>query len=536
MTSNMSNLKIAVVGGGFAGIAAGVYLTRAGVRNFTIFESSSGPGGTWWDNRYPGAEVDTPSHLYSYSFRTNDWTRPYAKHDELRAYLHSTVEEYGLLSHFCLETEVHRAAWDEGRHQYLVTTSTEEDQYFDAVISAVGMLNEPNIPTFPGQEAFTGRIMHTSRWDDTIDIAGKSISIIGTGSTSAQVIPECATVAAKVTVFQRQPSWVNPKPNQTYSSRQRKLLGHPFIHRIERLRRYYQSERVWFSGRAIRPGSKVDQRMTTESRAYMNDVLGDDPELMKAMIPDFPHQGKRPVKSSDFLPALRLPNVSLVPEAAVSFTKHGVISTGGTEHRADIVVLATGFKPQNYLPRLEVIGRSGLTLQEVWDGEAKAFLGATVPGFPNFFMMYGPNTNFYALVYGFEQQAKYAVRSLSRMTRKNATAIETSPAFFAAYNEWLASRLEKSSWAVGKNYFKSSKTGRVVTQWPDGVVVYGLLTKALLAPSSRLRRRKPDTPTILVHAADRTGVGATPSGRIRSEPATTAPMVTPPKTPVANSN
>ncbi|WET76548.1 NAD(P)/FAD-dependent oxidoreductase [Amycolatopsis sp. QT-25] len=486
---SLRDVSVAVVGAGFSGIAAGVYLREAGCRDFVIYESSAGPGGTWWHTRYPGGEVDTPSHLYSYSFKTYDWSRPYAGHAELRSYLHETIADHGLGRHLRLGTEVDRATWDEDRQQYQVSTSDGEVRHFNAVISCVGMLNEPRIPQLTGMDSFTGKIFHSSQWDPAVDLTGKNVAIIGTGSTAAQLVPAVAGAAKSLTVFQRQPSWVDPKANEPYSRKRRAALAVRPVHLLERLRTFYQGEKLWFGGRLIRPGTKADERSLQISRDYIHATLKDRPDLIAAMTPDIPYQGRRPVHASGFLEALVRDNVTLIPRAAQAMTHTAVVDDAHEPHEADIVIMATGFQPSNYLARLDVIGRNRLALRDYWDGEPRAFLGVTVPNFPNFFMLYGPNTNFYALVHGFESQAKFAVRTLRKMVKERGTAIECRESFFIAFNEWLQNRLAKSSWAAGDNYFKSAKTGRIVTQWPDGAAVYGLLTRFLAAPSARVHRR-----------------------------------------------
>jgi cation diffusion facilitator CzcD-associated flavoprotein CzcO len=510
------DLSVAVIGGGFSGIAAGVYLRKAGCRNFTIFERSQGVGGTWWDTRYPGAEVDTPSHLYSYSFKNYDWSRPYAGHDELRRYLHEVVDEHDLRRHFRLGTAVTSATWLEARQQYLVKTSSGDECHVDAVVSAVGMLTEARIVQLDGMADFDGRIFHTSQWDPNVDLAGKRVAIIGTGSTAAQLVPAVAEVAAHVTVFQRQASWVDPKPNDEYPPLKRRILSWSPAHRLERLRRFYNGERLWFGGRLIRPGTTADTRAKQISLNYINSVFKDHPELAKIMTPSIPYQGRRPVHATGYLETLVRDNVKLVPRAAAGMTSDSVVDQAGESHEADIVIMATGFQPSNYLAQVEIVGRDGRTIHEYWDGEAKAFLGLTVPNFPNFFMLYGPNTNFYALVRGFESQAQFVVRSLLKMVHSGGTAVECRESYFLAFNEWLQNSLSKSSWAVGDNYFKSKKTGRVVTQWCDGALVYMLLTRFLAGPSARVTRA--GRVRLVERGVDTTGVPTPPSEHTNDVP------------------
>lgn len=482
-----SPVPVAIIGAGFGGIGAAVKLKKAGLHDFTIFEKSEGLGGTWWDNRYPGAEVDVSSHLYCYSFRPHDWSRTHARQAELQGYLEAVVDEYDLRGHLRLATTVERVAWDPAAGGYRLRTADGEEHRFRAVISAVGMLNVPSHPDWPGLETFAGPKVHTARWRP-IDLAGKKVAVVGTGSTAAQLVPAIAGEAAAVTLFQREPGWVIPKPDRDLTDEQRAALGRPWARRRERLRLFWQIEKGQMLGAIHRPGTRTNTLREQQCRAYIAAVFEHRPDLAAAVTPGYPYPGKRPVLSKDFYPALLRPDVQLVPFAVRSVTASGVVDARGVEHPADVLVMATGFQPANYLASYEVVGRAGRTLRDYWGGEPQAFVGITVPEFPNFYILYGPNTNGGEIVSHLERQAEYAVRSLKRLRRHGGAAVEVRPSFYRLYNRWVQRAIAKTAWVAANNYYKAD-SGRVVTQWPYGSLLYGALTKGLGRVSEKVTYR-----------------------------------------------
>ncbi|AOS93748.1 flavin-containing monooxygenase [Mycobacterium intracellulare] len=482
-----ANPSVAIIGGGFAGIAAAVYLAKAGLQDFTIFEKSDGLGGTWRDNTYPGAEVDVHSQLYSYSFRPHDWTRTHARQAELQQYLEDVVAEHGLASHFRFGTAVEEIAWDDTVSSYRLRTKDGAVQIFRAVISAVGMLNIPNYPTWPGLNQFVGPKLHTARWEP-IEIAGKKVAVVGTGSSAVQVVPTIAGVAEKVTLFQREPGWIVPKPDRDLSDGERARLRRPWARRRERIRQFWLIEIGQMFGALHRPGTKINTIAESRCRSYIAEVFADRPDLAEAVTPTYPFPGKRPVLTKAFYPALLRDDVELVPHAVQSVTATGVVDARGVEHRADVLVMATGFQPANYLASYRVVGRTGRTLHEFWDGEPQAFAGITVPEFPNFYILYGPNTNGGEIVSALQRQAEFAVRSIKRLQDDSVARIEVRPWFYRRYNQWIQSSMAKTAWVRSNNYYKSP-SGRVVTQWPYGAVIYRAVTKLLGRPSERVIRR-----------------------------------------------
>ena len=480
--------SVAVVGAGFGGIAAGVKLKRAGVSTFTVYESSLGIGGTWWDNTYPGAEVDVGSHLYCFSFKPHLWTRTHARQPELQKYLEETVDDFGLRPHLRLGVTVEGATWDDARHVWAVRLDDGTVDECHVLVSAVGFLNVPRYPDWPGLDDFEGPAFHTARWEHQHDLSGKVVAVAGTGSSATQVVPAVQPMVKHVYVFQREPGWVLPKGERDFTDEEQVLLVKPWRSRRERWRQRWLLEKNLWGGHLMRPGTKANTAREEVCRRYIARVFADRPDLREAVTPTYPYPGKRPVLATTFYPALKKDNVELVPRAVARVTRTGIVDTDGVERPVDVIVMATGFRPADYLARLPVVGSDDRTVQDYWAGEPHAYLGITVPGFPNFFMLYGPGTNGGEIVSMLENQAEYAVRAVKRMIRERVTAIEVKPRFEAAWNRWLDAKIARTSWTMTNNYFKAP-TGKVVTQWPFGNVPYRVLTKALGRISETTRRR-----------------------------------------------
>ncbi len=479
--------RIAIVGAGFGGIAAAVTLKRAGLTDFVVYEKSAGPGGVWWDSRYPGAEVDTPTHIYSYSFKRFDWTRSHARQAELQRYLEETIDEFGIRRHFVFGTEVAKVVWNETARTWSLHRGGVVET-FDYVVLAVGILNVPAIPSWPGMAEFAGPMFHTSRWEAEHDLTGKRVAIVGTGSTAAQVVPNLARAADHVYVFQREPGWINPKPITVYDEAERKALKSRLRYRLERIRAYRSSAASRQGGDIHRPGTPANLEAMARCQAFIDEVFADRPDLAKAVTPDYPYFGKRPIKDSNFYEALKRDNVELIPVPVERVTADGVIDAEGAHHAIDLLVLSTGFQPSKYLSQIAVYGQDGLDIQDEWQGTPQAYLGIMVPGFPNLFMMYGPNTNSPVIVFMHELQAKFMVGAIASARRWRAPKIEVRRWVHRRYNAWLQSAMEGSVWATANNYFKSS-TGRVVTQWPVSPTVYWALARFTRPLAVTVKRR-----------------------------------------------
>lgn len=479
--------RVVVVGGGYGGIAAGVKMKNAGIHTFTIYEKSEKVGGTWWDNQYPGCEVDVHSHLYSYAFKPYDWSRTHAKREELQGYLEETVGDYELWPHVRLGVAVDRAEWDESTHTWQLTLDTGETDECHVLIAATGFLNVPRYPDWPGLDEFEGPRFHTARWEHEHDLTGKTVALVGTGSTATQILPEIQPIAKKVYVFQREPGWVMPKGDRDFTPAERARLRTYWGHRKERWRQLYMIEKGVWAGAAYRPGTARNAARTQACLDYIAKVFADRPDLAELVTPTYPYPGKRPIFNTTYYPALLEENVELVPRAVEKVTRTGVVDVDGVEREVDVLVMCTGFQPTNYLARIEVVGRTGRSLRDYWAGEPRAYLGIAVPTFPNFFILYGPGTNGGEIVTMLERQSEYAVRVMKRMMRTGVTAVEVRPSWADRYHRWLMGKMDGTSWQQCNNYF-TVENGRIVTQWPYGPTLYGLITKVMGRPSETARR------------------------------------------------
>ncbi len=488
MPTKKSTPQVAIVGSGFAGIAAGVKLRRAGVETFTIYEKSSEIGGTWRDNTYPGCEVDTGSVLYSYSFTHPDWTRTHVRQAELRAYLEKVIDDFGLRPHIRTGVGVDRAEWDERTHAYVLELGDGTTTTCHVLISAVGFLNVPSVPDLPGLDTFAGPAFHTARWEHEHDLTGKRVAVVGTGSSAIQLVPEVAEIADRVVLFQREAGWVMPKGERDLTPEERADRREKRTWRRARLKQLRVIEKSLWRAGAYRPGAKSNTAGENFCRSYIEREFADRPDIKQAVTPSYPYWGKRVIFASTFYPALKRDNVDLIPRAVSRVTETGVVDADGVEYPVDVLVLATGFQPSNYLAHLQVIGRGGRSLHDHWAGEPSAYLGITVPTFPNFFIMYGPGTNGGEIVWMLERQAEYAVRVVKRLARSNVSAVEVRPRFARAYDRWLQWTVRNTAWSVSKNYFKSAN-GRIVTQWPYSPLVYWALTKSVGRISETATRR-----------------------------------------------
>ena len=468
--------RIAVIGGGISSIAALYHLRKQGFRDVTVFEAAESLGGTWFHTRYPGAEVDTGSFLYSFSFSPHAWSRSHAAQPEILQYLNDTVDRFDLRSRYELSTRIVSVVWDDSALSYTVTAEDGRTWEFDAVISAVGFLSAPRLPGWAAESMFAGEQFHSAQWPEDFDPTGKTIAVVGTGSTAVQIVATMAEEAERVIVFQREPNWVIPKNIRTYDQAQRARLRKAHHARRLRYREFMASERGRFRGLESTPGTRANLRMARIARQHMLRQLAGRDDLIAACTPDYPYWGTRPGFSDAYYPALARDNVTLVPRAVESMDRTGVIDTDGVHHDADVVVYATGFRAAEYLHGLEVVGEDGRRLHSVWGDDPEAFLGMMVPGFSNFFMLYGPNTNTGSLVYMFERQAEFVARSLRRAVRRGRRIVEVRPVAHRLYNSWVQRALGGSAWASSQNYFRSA-SGKVVTQWPGTATTFATLAR-----------------------------------------------------------
>lgn len=472
-----ADLSAGIIGAGPGGLALGILLARAGFRDFTIFDREDDVGGTWRINTYPGLACDVKSHLYSYSFDLNaHWSRLWSAQPEILEYFERCADKHGLRPHLKLRTEIRSARWEQDAQRWCLTTAEGHRHRFNVVVSAVGLFTRPLLPDLVEEETFTGTVMHSSRWDHSIPLEGARIAVLGTGSTASQLVPELTKVAAKVYSVQRSPTWILPKPDRHYTRRERWVFAHvPFAKKLYRTRLWLRSEA---NISVIEHGSEKTQDFTAIALGLLERTVADE-ELRRKLTPDHPMGCKRLVFSSDYLPALTRPNVEVLGSPARCLRARSLVTEDGTERDVDVVVCATGYAAADYLGELDVCGERGTTLREVWRDGAHAYFGMAVPGFPNFFMLYGPNTNVgsNSVIFMLEAQARYIVRALKYLRRKNKTYIAVRPAalgdFVAKVDRWMVGTV----WTTQcSNYFRAAN-GRVVTQWPRSARTFWGMTR-----------------------------------------------------------
>lgn len=475
-----SSLRIGIIGAGLGGVCAAVKLVEAGFQDIMIYEAAGGAGGTWYKNRYPGCEVDTESRIYSFSFMPYAFARTHPHRAEMERYVNDIIDRFGLRDRIRFNTTARGADWDTRAHHYTLHLSAdgvEEVEEVDVLISATGMLNLPNRPRWPGVDRFRGVHVHSAEWDEDLDVSGKTVAVVGTGSTAAQIVPAVAETAAQVYVFQREPGWVLPKPTRELEPSERLAMRHNTLrHRFQRYRIMYQSAKAISRFDA---GSDLNSKYAATGAEFIRTAIT-DPDLRELVTPRYAFGCKRTVKASTFYPALNLPNVTLVPRAVTSLTEDSVVDDAGQAHEVDIVVSATGFRASEYLAEFPVRGRDGRSVHDVWNGEPKAYLGITVPGIPNFFMMYGPNTNGGGPVTAqHECQAAFIVNALRHLVRTRNAVVDTKPAALDRFVELVDEGNQKALSATlsGCNNYFFSSSGRNVTQWPFSSTRYVLMTR-----------------------------------------------------------
>ena len=465
--------SVAIIGAGAGGIAMGLQLADLGY-DFTIFDRSDGFGGTWRHNTFPGAACDVPSHLYSFSFALNPrWSKTYATQPEVLDYLEAVAGKGGLDSHLRANTRIDAMRWSD-RDRRWTLTADDATYDFDVVVSAVGMLDMPNVPAIPGAEAFRGRAFHSSRWDHSKSTAGERVGSIGTGASAIQYVPAIAAETAHLTVFQRTPIWVSPRFDFPYTAEQQELFERePSAAQKIRDEAFDAYESASFD---------VDADQTREATELAYSYLMrkvSDPELRAKLLPDYPLGCKRPLMSRDWFPTFALPRVHLETSPIVRFTEHGLLTADGNEHRLDTVIYGTGFKAADYLSSLDVYGTGGRRLHDDWRDGAEAYLGTLVAGYPNLFILYGPNTNgVNSILYIHEVQTAFVRRVLDVMGQSGATAIEVTREAQDAYNAEVQAAMAGKVWLACDNYFHHP-SGKVVTQLPFSGKTFADRTRGL---------------------------------------------------------
>ena len=474
-TERRRNPKIAIIGAGPGGLCMGIRLKAAGFNDFVILEKGSGVGGTWYHNRYPGCAVDLPSFFYSFSFEKKyDWPRPYAPQSELLAYMEGIAQKYALLPHCRFEQEVGKADWDESSSSWTLSMVDGDPVQADVVVSAVGMFNDLVYPEIPGLDDFEGVSFHSARWDWSESWAGKRMAVIGSAASAVQIIPEVVKDAAQVHLFQRTANWVLPKEDDPYTEED-----------LARFRKDpatldAQRDEMFVTVDEGMTFNKADLLAEMEKVGSMIREQVEDPIVREKLKPQHPYGCKRPLLSNLFYPAFNRSNLELVTDSIERITKHGVVTNDGQEREVDFIVLATGFSATKYLSAMDVRGRKGQHINDAWSDGATAHLGITTTGFPNLFMLYGPNTNNGSILEMIEYQTNHVLAQVERLANEEIAWIDVKPEAQAAYNEKVQEAIAGVSvWNHEVNGYYRSPSGRVVTQWPFSMTEFREMTETI---------------------------------------------------------
>jgi cation diffusion facilitator CzcD-associated flavoprotein CzcO/acetyl esterase/lipase len=470
-------LEAIVIGAGFGGIGMAVALRKAGVAAFLVLERAADIGGVWRDNSYPGAACDVPSHAYSFSFEPNPhWTRRFASQAEIHDYLRHCVRKYALEPHIRCNSEVTQAVYDDERALWQVCLADGMRLQSRMLVTATGQLSRPVVPLLEGVELFQGKHFHSAQWDHGLELAGKRVAVIGTGASATQFVPPLAREAARLLVFQRSPAYLIPRGDYAYPQWAKTLFRRaPFSMRLHRAWLYLTYELRALAFTRFHPILKLAVGRPFER--MLAQQVADSAQRAK-LTPAYPIGCKRILLSSDYLQTLSRPNVTLVTEAIRRVTADGIETADGRQHHVDAIVYGTGFAATEFLAPMRITGRGGVDLNQAWRGGATAWLGMTVPGFPNLFMLYGPNTNLghNSIVYMLEGQVAHVMRCRAAMQAAGARAIEVDAARHRRYNLGIQRRLAGSVWSGCRSWYVDEH-GHNSVNWPGFSLSYRWLTR-----------------------------------------------------------
>jgi cation diffusion facilitator CzcD-associated flavoprotein CzcO len=457
--------SVAVVGGGFGGVATAVMLRRAGYEDVTVFEKGERLGGVWHHNTYPGAACDVPSHLYEFSFEPNPrWSRRFAPQAEIQRYLEDVARRHGVMEAVRTSTEVTRAQWSDETQSWHLQTS---DGPFEAdiLITACGQLSRPKMPSIAGLERFEGPVFHTAEWRHDVDLAGRRVAVIGTGCSAIQTVPAIQPIVEQLDVYQRSPGWTLPKMDFDYSPRAQRLFERfPVLQRLDRLLTFAFMD---IGAAAMTGRSWLLGPFRAAARRQIEKAIS-DPELRAKVTPGDEVGCKRIMLTDEWYPTLTRPNVDLVTESIAEVTPAGIRLADGSERPTDVIVLATGFQTHSFVAPMEIVGRDERTLAQEWEPAPHAYLGLTVPGFPNMFLVYGPNTNggTGSVIYVIEAALAHVIAALEGLRATGASRVEVRRAAEEAFNRELRAALANTVWHTGCTSWYLDENGNDPNQWP----------------------------------------------------------------------
>lgn len=470
---------IAIIGSGFGGIGMAIKLKQAGINDFVILEKADSTGGTWRDNRYPGAACDVQSHLYSFSFAPkHDWTRKFAEQPEIERYIQECVERFDLSDHLYFNHEVTTADYDSDKHLWHIACTNGATATASITIAAVGQLNQPAYPSIAGMADFEGEVMHSARWNHDLDLSGKQVAVIGTGASAIQFVPKIVPLVSKLTLFQRSAAWVLPKADREFSSLENAIFKRlPWYDRLYRHYIYWRNESRAIGFTKLSSALKGIELLCKWNlrKAIKN------PQKRKALTPDYPAGCKRILISNDYYPALAEDNVDIVTHNIDKIVPNGVVTHDGQQHPADIIIYGTGFKATEFLTPMTITGLNGLSLNTAWKNGAEAYKGTTVHGFPNLFLLFGPNTSLAhsSIIYMLEAQYSYVMSAIQKLQRSRAKALMPKASVQAEHNDELQAQLKNTVWHAGCTSWYKTADGKITNNWPDFTFNFRKQTKTL---------------------------------------------------------
>jgi len=485
------SVDIVIVGSGFSGLGMAIQLMRSGRDDFVVLEQAADLGGTWRDNTYPGCACDVPSNLYSFSFALNpEWSRTYPPQDEIWAYLRDCAERFGVADKIEYGAGVTSAVWDEDGGRWRVEVEGREAISARVLVSAVGGLHVPKIPALPGLDSFRGTVFHTARWRHDVDLTGQRVAVIGTGASAAQVVPSIADRVARLDVYQRTPPWILPRVDRpTAEAEKQRYRHHPAALRLARALTYWRLETRGLGFTVSKRVQPVARRM---ARRYLERKVP-DAALRARLTPDYEFGCKRALLSSDFYPALQRPDVDLVTSGIARVTPTGIVDQEGVERPVDVVVLATGFDVDANVSQLQIVGRDGESLNDRWAREgANAHLGIMVSGFPNLFLLLGPNTalGHNSVLFMIESQIRFVLDRLRLLDAAGARQIDVRRETQERSVRDVRRRLASSVWLSGCRSWYLDEEGRNFTIWPRTTVRYWWETRWLRRSDYRLETER----------------------------------------------
>ncbi len=475
MNANNKGPRILIIGAGISGICLAIRLRRAGIKSFEILEKSNDVGGTWLDNTYPGCACDIPATLYSYSFAPkHNWSRRYPPQAEILEYFRDCADRFKVRSHIRFGQSVESARFDEKESVWRVRTGQDEELVADVLISAVGQLSRPKIPEITGLDSFQGEFFHTARWNHDFDVSGRDIAVVGNGASAIQVIPKIALKAKKVFVFQRSPNWISRRHDYAYP----RLVQHAFrwVPGVAKLYRWWTYLTHEWRINLYRRRATLNKGFTNWLLRSMRSKLRED--LQEAVIPKYPAGCKRVLLSNDYLEALNRDNVKLISSEIRRIEPKGIETDSGLT-TVDAIVFATGFDANQFLYPMQVVGRGGVKLHDLWSERPKTYLGMLCEGFPNFFMLYGPNTNLghNSIIFMVECQVNYILRCLNTMQKNGSKTIEIRGSAVDQFDQKLQEQLRQKVWNGYVTNWYRNDAGFIVNNWCRSTTAYWLQTR-----------------------------------------------------------